>query len=104
MDFDVTLYTRFGTQLLVGFAYTVTICALANIVALLLGLSIALLQTVPFAPIRWCCRSYIDVIRGTPLLVQLFLLYYGGPSIGITLEPITAGIIGLAAYGGAYFA
>jgi polar amino acid transport system permease protein len=43
-------------------------------------------------------------MRGTPILVQLFLLYYGGPAFGVRLEAITAGIIGLTVYGGAYFA
>ena len=49
-------------------------------------------------------RAYIELFRGTPFLVQLFLLYYGGPSFGLTLEPLTAGVLGLGLYGSAYFA
>jgi polar amino acid transport system permease protein len=104
MDFDPSLYVRYGPLILRGFAHTLAICAVANLLALTLGLIIGLLHNVPFAPLRWLCRVYIDVMRGTPLLVQLFLLYYGGPSIGITLEPVMAGIVGLSLYGGAYFA
>ena len=50
------------------------------------------------------CAAYIELFRGTPFLVQLFLLYYGGPSFGLTLEPMTAGVLGLGLYGSAYFA
>jgi polar amino acid transport system permease protein len=49
-------------------------------------------------------RAGIEVVRGTPFLVQLFFLYYGGPSIGLQLEPVSAGILGLGVYGSAYFA
>lgn len=48
-------------------------------------------------------RAYVEVIRGTPFLIQLFLLYYGGPFIGISLDPVPAGLLGLAIYGAAYF-
>jgi polar amino acid transport system permease protein len=49
-------------------------------------------------------RCYIELFRGTPLLIQLFLLYYGGPSVGITLSAFTVGLLGLGFYGSAYFA
>jgi polar amino acid transport system permease protein len=49
-------------------------------------------------------RVFIEVIRSTPFLVQLFLLYYGGPAFGLSLEPIPAGILGLGVYGSVYFA
>ena len=44
------------------------------------------------------------VLRGTPFLIQLFLLYYAGPFVGLTLEPDTAGLVGLTVYGAAYVA
>ena len=47
--------------------------------------------------------AIVEVIRGTPFLVQMFLLYYGGPFIGLDLEPTTAGLLGLTIYGAAYF-
>lgn len=46
---------------------------------------------------------YLTVFRGTPFLIQLFILYYGGPAFGLVLDPIPAGIIGLTLYGAAYF-
>ncbi|MCW8344379.1 ABC transporter permease subunit, partial [Stenotrophomonas sp. SG1] len=48
--------------------------------------------------------AYIEVFRDTPILIQLFLFYYVGPSFGVTLEATTVGIVGLGMYGGAYFA
>ena len=45
-----------------------------------------------------------SLIRGTPFLVQLFVLYYGGPFIGLTLDAIPAGLLGLTIYGSPYFA
>jgi polar amino acid transport system permease protein len=49
-------------------------------------------------------RAFVEVIRGTPLLVQLFLLYDGGPYVGLRLGPVTAGVVGLGIYSSAYFA
>jgi polar amino acid transport system permease protein len=43
------------------------------------------------------------VLRGTPFLIQLFLLYFGGPFMGLSLDPAPAGLLGLAVYGAAYF-
>jgi polar amino acid transport system permease protein len=104
MNSDSDLVIRYGPQLLSGLLYTIYICGLANLIAIGLGLAVALLQGLPAFPVRWLCRSYIALMRGTPILIQLFLLYYGGPSVGLRLDAVTAGIIGLSAYGGAYFA
>ena len=50
----------------------------------------------------YSARSYVSVIRGTPCLIQLFILYFGGPQIGIQLDPFAAGVIGLGVNIGAY--
>ena len=47
------------------------------------------------APLRWLAQAYVEVFRGTPLLIQLFIIYYGLPEIGIRLNAFLAGIIGL---------
>lgn len=104
MSFDPSLYIQYGPALLNGCLYTVLSLALANPLAILVGLVIALLQSLSLPPLRWACRSYIHFIRGTPLLIQLFLLYYCGPTVGVRLDALTAGVLGLGANGGAYFA
>jgi polar amino acid transport system permease protein len=55
-------------------------------------------------PLRWALRAFIEVFRGTPFLMQLFLIYAGGPSIGLRLDATSAGILGLGLYSSAYFA
>ena len=52
--------------------------------------------------ICWPARAYVSIFRGTPALIQLFILYFGGPQIGIHLEPMAAGVIGLGMNIGAY--
>jgi len=71
--------------------------------ALLLGFVIALARRFGPSALSAGLGGYVALIRGTPFLIQLFLLYYGGPYVGIMLEPVPAGILGLALYGAAYF-
>ena len=63
--------------------------------AVVAGLAIALLRLYAIAPLRWLAKAYVEIIRGTPLLIQLFLIYYGLPEIGIRLNPFLAGVMGL---------
>ncbi len=58
-----------------------------------------------FAPaaLTWPLAAAVEAVRGTPFLVQCFLLYFGGPFIGIDLSPVVAGLVALSAYGAAYF-
>ncbi|MCZ0963567.1 amino acid ABC transporter permease [Paracoccus benzoatiresistens] len=98
------LLSQYGPALLRGFGYTVLCWALGTVFGMALGLVIALLRH--YGP-RWLCwvlQVYIEVIRGTPFLVQLFVLYYGGPLIGLRLDALPAGLLGLTIYGSPYFA
>lgn len=98
------LYAEYGPLLLSGLITTAYICALAALIGIGVGLGIALLSASPFPPLRWLCRAYIEIMRGTPILILLFILYYGGPDIGLRLPAETVGIVGLGVYIGAYFA
>lgn len=69
-----------------------------------LGLMIALLRHYGPRWLNWILQVYIEVIRGTPFLVQLFVLYYGGPLVGLRLDALPAGLLGLTIYGSPYFA
>ena len=104
MSFDVDLVVRYGPLLLAGLWTTVYICALASLLAVAAGLAVAVLYSLPLGPVKLLCRTYVEAMRGTPILVLLFILYYGGPSIGLTLDAEPVGIIGLGIYGGGYFA
>ncbi len=81
---------------------TVQISALAILLALVLGFLAALAKLSPNPLLRLPSRFYVSVFRGTPCLVQLLLLYFGGPQIGLQLEPFAAGVIGLGLNIGAY--
>ena len=82
---------------------TLTIWLVGTAGALVLGFWVTLGLRFGPRPLGWLLASYVEVIRGTPFLIQLFLLYYGGPFIGIALDPIPAGLLGVTVYGAAYF-
>lgn len=83
---------------------TVRIAAGAFVLAIVVGLLLALLQTLKVPIITLVVRAYIELIRGTPVLAQLFILYFGLTQVGIRFTPIQAAIIGLGCNGGAYLA
>lgn len=79
-----------------------------SVLALLLGLAVAAViasaKMSGSLVLRTFGRFYVSVFRGTPCLIQLFVLYFGGPQIGINLDPFAAGVIGLGLNIGAYMA
>src|SRR5918997_218082 len=83
---------------------TVRIAAGAFVLAIVVGLLLALLQTIKVAIITLVVRTYIEIIRGTPVLAQLFILYFGLTEFGIRFTPVQAAILGLGLNGGAYLA
>lgn len=98
------LLHQYGPALLRGFGFTVLCWVLGTIFGMALGLMIALLRHYGPVWLGWIFQIYIEIIRGTPFLVQLFVLYYGGPLIGLRLDALPAGLLGLAVYGSPYFA
>lgn len=78
----------------------VSICAM--VLAILLGLTLAICRMFGPKPLRLIARGYIEFVRGTPVLIQLFFIFYGLPNIGITLTPFWAGVIGLGLNYAAY--
>jgi len=72
--------------------------------SLLLGLAVALVTSYRVRPFDSLARAYIELSRNTPLLIQLFFLYYGLPKIGIHWDGFTCGVIALTFLGGSYMA
>jgi polar amino acid transport system permease protein len=95
---------NYGPLLLAALATTLRICFIATAIAMLLGFAIALALRSRSRSLAWLARIYVEIMRGTPILVVLFLLYYGGPTIGLTLDAEPVGILGLSLYGAGYFA
>ena len=71
-------------------------------IAAVIGVLLALLRSSSWRVLSWGSQAYIEFIRGTPLLVQMYILYYGFPSIGITLSAFAAAAIALAINSAAY--
>jgi polar amino acid transport system permease protein len=94
---------RYGPDLLTGFGLTLLSWALGTILGLALGFVIEIARRFGPGLLGYPIRAYVEFIRGTPFLVQLFVLYYGGPLIGLRLDALPAGILGLTIYGSAYF-
>jgi polar amino acid transport system permease protein len=104
MSFDPSLYFQYGPLLLEGLLATAWICFLAALIGIALGLGVAIIGMVHFAPVRWLVRAYIETMRGVPILILLFIFYYGGPSFGLRWPAVTVGAFGLGVYSGGYFA
>ncbi|MEO7493650.1 MAG: amino acid ABC transporter permease [Massilia sp.] len=88
--------------MLAGAGYTLVFALAAMVGGLVLGLPTALLRIAPWRALRWPAALYVSVMRGTPLLVQIFVIYYGLPSVGIEFTPVTAGVLALSLNAGAY--
>lgn len=87
-----------------GFCMTVGISAASLAISLLLGIVVAAGQSVRFLPVRYVCDLYVKIIRGTPLIVQVYFFYYIiGTAWGIE-NRVLAGILILSVFSGAYIA
>lgn len=96
MAFDWELVQKAIPLLAAGLWTSVKICSLAMMLGTALGVLLGLGAMSRFAPARWFVRGYVDFIRGTPLLIQIFLVYFALPVIGINLPEFWAGVIALS--------
>jgi len=85
-----------------GAVVTIELSLLGMILAVSLGLFLALGRVYGPKPISLLCNAYIELVRGTPLLIQLFLIFYGLPNIGIRFSPFVAAVLGLGLNYAAY--
>jgi polar amino acid transport system permease protein len=104
MIFDPKIITDHLGDIGSGFLVTLGTWSSGVVLGIALGMLIAVAQVFGNNLVRAPLRMFIELIRSTPFLVQLFLVYYGGPSFGLSLDPIPAGILGLGVYGSVYFA
>lgn len=89
-------------MLYAGLVFTIPITLISFSLGLLLGFIVALIRLYGSAPLKSVVRFYVWIIRGTPLLVQLFLIFYALPSVGITLDAFPAAVIGFTLNVGAF--
>ncbi len=86
-----------------GLPYTVLIWLAAVATGLIAGILVAIARHFGPAPLNVALLTVVEVVRGIPFLVQAFLLYFGGPFIGLDLTPLVAGWLSLSIYAAAYF-
>ena len=88
--------------MLKGAGWTLVLAVAPVVFGALVGALVALVRLAKIPLLATLAALYVSGFRGTPLLVQLFVIYFGLPSIGIQFDPITAGILGLSLNVGAY--
>lgn len=104
MSFDFAVILAKAPQILMGLGVTILIWVAGTLFAAALGFLIATARRFGGRLVDLGLQVPVEVIRGTPFLVQIFLLYFGGPYIGLRLEPWVAGLLGISVYGAAYYA
>ena len=96
MDFfNLDIVREYGFTLLRGLSITVGLTLVVIVLALVLAIPVALLRLARSRALRAAASFYVEVMRGTPLLLQLVYIYYVLPSLGINLNPFLAAIVGL---------
>ena len=105
MEFDLSLIVNSLPLLLKGAGLTLEITALAVGLGLIIGLFLGLAQLSKNPIFRWPAKVYVDVIRGTPLLIQIFIIYFALPNIiGERIDPYIAAVAACSLNSGAYIA
>ena len=110
------LLEQYGPLFLSGVGVTLIVAITGTLAGFLLGLLVAILRTIPTSPkdpavkrvplkiLSWLLGVYIEVFRGTPMIVQAMVIYYGGMSVGVRLPVLTAAILIVSVNTGAYMA
>ena len=105
MEFNLGLVVNSFPLLLMGAVVTIQITVLSVLLGVLLGLFVGIARISSFRLIRWAAAVYVDFFRGTPLLVQIFLIYFAIPVItGQRMDPFMAAISACGINSGAYVA
>ncbi len=103
-NFRFSALLPYTGQIIDGVVLTLQLSALTMLIGLAIGLTVAIGTTSASRWIRLPSRAYVELIRNTPLLVQLFIVFFGLPSLGITFNANSAAVIALSINIGAYAA
>ncbi|MEW4323836.1 amino acid ABC transporter permease [Chromobacterium vaccinii] len=88
--------------LLQGAAHTLLFALVAMVLGLALGFAVAMVRVAKLPVLSQLAAFYVSAMRGTPLLVQIFVIYYGLPGVGLELDPVPAGVLALTLNVAAY--
>ncbi|MCG3412094.1 ABC transporter substrate-binding protein/permease [Staphylococcus massiliensis] len=102
---DGSFLAKYGGFLATGLKNTIIVSIIGVLAGAILGGLIALMKLSPFIPLKWLAVVYIEFIRGTPLLVQVFLVFFGTTAVlGLDISALVCGIIALIINSAAYIA
>ncbi|GAA4723166.1 hypothetical protein GCM10023216_10760 [Isoptericola chiayiensis] len=102
---DVQLFTdSFWPLVRGGLVGTIPLALSSFAIGLVLALGVAMLRLSAHPVLAWVGRAYVSAIRGTPLLVQLFVIFYGLPSLGLTIDPWPSAVVAFSLNVGGYAA
>lgn len=102
IGFNIDLFIDILPELLRGAKITIELTAASVAIGTLIGLIIGMGRISHFKIFNYPATLYVEFIRGTPLLVQIMIVYYGLPALGINLGQMTSGIVALSLNSGAY--
>ncbi len=103
MSFNWSLIADNLPLLLQGALVTIKITAFSVAAGVIIGMLASIANLSSFKPLRWLVRIYVDVVRGTPMLVQIFLIYFALPQIiGQRIDPFIAAVTACSLNSGAY--
>jgi polar amino acid transport system permease protein len=103
-NFRFAAVLRYRDEIVEGIFLTLQLSAITMVLGLAIGLFVAAMSTAPQNWLRLPARAYVEAIRNTPLLVQLFIVFFGLPTLGIRLDANQAALIALSINLGAYSA
>ncbi|MFD1175717.1 amino acid ABC transporter permease [Paenibacillus puldeungensis] len=100
----IDMFIEYRSYFLTGLQYTLLLAAIGVFCGFILGMIVALIRMSSWGIVRFIGHAWVEFLRGTPMLVQLFIIHYGFPTIGISFSPIESGAITLSINSSAYLA
>ena len=101
---EETFFQKYGSFYVKGAGYTILIAVIGVLFGSIVGGLLALMKLSKTKPLKWLASAYIEYVRGTPLLVQIFLVYFGSSALGLDLNALVSGCLAMALNSGAYVA
>lgn len=101
-QFDFLVLVPYWRDLLAGCLMTLWLATLSVSLGFVVGLATAVLRDSPITLLRWLATSYVELIRNTPFLLQVLFIFFGLPSLGVSLAPWPAAVLALTLNCGAF--
>ncbi|MBD0379427.1 amino acid ABC transporter permease [Paenibacillus sedimenti] len=101
---DISIFTDYFNLYMKGFGNTILSSVIALIGSFVLGTVIAVFRITSVKPLNWIGTAYVEFIRNIPLLLVVFVFFYGLPSVGITMSGFVCGTVGLTVYTASFIA